>query len=77
VLRELIGRLEEAAQFDDGRASGEEDLLHVLRSLEVEIRRIDKSTADGWTRIAHLISGQDQDSPATIREMNPVNKSPI
>jgi hypothetical protein len=77
VLRELIGRLEEAAQFDDGRASGEEDLLHVLRNLEIAIRQIDKSTADGWTRIAHMISGQDHDSPATIREMNPVNKSPI
>jgi hypothetical protein len=77
VLRELIERLESAAQYDDARASGEEELLRVLRNLEVAIRQIDKSSPDGWTRIANMISGQDQDGPATIREMNPVNKTPI
>ena len=77
VVRELIDRLESAAHYDNGRASGEEELLQLLRNLEVAIRQIDKSTADGWTRIAHMINGQDRDGPATIRAMNPLNKTPI
>jgi len=75
VLPELIDRLENAA--DDGRAAGEDTLLQLLRDLEIAIRHIDKGSPDGWTRIAQMINGEDQDGPATIREMNPVNKTPI
>ena len=77
VLPELIDRLEDAGQHNDGRASGEDALLRLLRDLEMEIRRIDTSDANAWVRIAQLINGQDRDGPATIREMNPVNKTPI
>lgn len=72
VVREIVERLEQA----NGTAAGEEQLLEQLRSLEVEIRRIDRSSPDGWMRIAQMISGQDGNGPATIREMNPVNDKP-
>ena len=77
VLPELIDKLERVAQYDDTRAPSEERLLQLLRALEVEIRQIDSSSPDGWVRIAQLINGQDRDGPATIREMNPLNKTPI
>jgi hypothetical protein len=77
VLSELIEKLERVAQYDDTRAPGEERLLQLLRALEIEIRQIDKSSPDGWVRIAQMINGQDRDGPATIREMNPINKTPI
>jgi hypothetical protein len=77
VLPELIGRLERAAEHDDGRGPGEDGLLDLLRGLEVEIRRIDKSSPDAWARIAQMIDGNGGDSATNIREMNPVNKSPI
>ncbi len=65
------------AQHNDGRASGEDALLRLLRDLEMEIRRTDTSDANAWVRIAQLINGQDRDGPTSIREMNPVNKTPI
>ena len=77
VLPELIDRLEDAGQHNDGRASGEDALLRLLRDLEMEIRRTDTSDANAWVRIAQMINGQDRDGPATIREMNPANKTPI
>jgi hypothetical protein len=75
VLPELVEKLEAAAQYEDGFAPGEDDLLRLLRALEIEIRRIDKSSPDGWMRIAQMINGRD--SSSTIRDMNPVNKTPI
>jgi hypothetical protein len=76
VVREMIDRLEAAIQQDNG-THAEERLLNQLRGLEIAIRHIDKSSAGGWMRVAQMINGNGQDDPATIREMNPVNKTPI
>lgn len=77
VLPELIEKLERASQYDDDRASSEDELLRRLRELEIAIRYIDKSNPHDWQRITQLIGGQVQGDPPTIRTMNPLNKTPI
>jgi hypothetical protein len=78
VVREMVERLENAIEYEDGAAvPGETKLLEHLRALEIAIRQIDQGSADGWGRVAQMVQGQGQDEPPTIREMNPVNKTPI
>jgi hypothetical protein len=77
VLRDMVERLEGAIEQDSGATPGEEKLLEQLRNLEIAVRQIDRGSADGWMRIAQMISGQGHEDPPTIREMNPVNKRMI
>ncbi len=75
VLRELIDKLEDAAQSDSSPLPGEEKLLELLRTLEITIRQIDKGSADGWMRIARMIHGQAKDEHLAIRDLDPINKT--
>ena len=75
VLPELIEKLEAAAQYEDGTVPGEDKLLELLRALEIEIHRIEKASPDAWMRIAQMLNGRD--APSTIRDMSPLNKTPI
>ena len=77
VVREMVERLEQAIEHDNGAAPGEEQLLKRLRALEIAIHQIDKGSADAWRRIAQMISGQGHEDPPTIGEMNPANNKPI
>ncbi len=78
VLQELINRLEHAAQHDDGLAPGEHELLNLLRAVQNEIKRVDKSQPEAWKHVAHMIQtrGGNGHSQA-LREADPANKQPI
>ena len=78
ILQDLIERLEEAAQSDDGQAAGEQELLVLLRAVHNEIGRIDKSRPEAWKNVADMIEKRRADAPThTIRELDPANKQPI
>jgi len=78
LLQELTERLEEASQSDGGEAPGERELLAILRAVQSEIRRIDKSRPEAWKKVAEMIEARRSDAPAhTIRELDPANKQPI
>ena len=78
ILQDLIERLEEAAQSDDGQAPGEQELLVLLRAVHNEIGRIDKSRPEAWKNVADMIEKRRADAPThTIRELDPANKQPI
>jgi hypothetical protein len=77
-LKELIERLEEAAQADDGQAPGEQELLDLLRAVQHEIGRIDKARPEAWRQVAQMLEERRSDPPThTIRELDPANKQPI
>jgi hypothetical protein len=78
VIQELVSALEEAAQADDGQRPGEQELLMLLRTVHAEINRIDKSRAQAWRQIAHMIEARNnevQDHP--IQDLDAVNKRPF
>jgi hypothetical protein len=77
VLRDMVQKLEGAIDHDNGVAPAEERLLGQLRALEIAVRQIDKGSVDGWMRVAQMIHGHGHEDPPTIREMKPVNKTPI
>jgi hypothetical protein len=78
ILQELIERLEEAAQADDGQAPGEQELLGLLRAVQREIARIDKSHPDAWRNVAAMIRDRRSEPPThTIRDLDPANEKPI
>jgi hypothetical protein len=78
LLGELIERLEEAGQSDGGQAPGEGELLQLLRAVQGEIGRIDKSRPEAWKKVAEMIEARRSDAPThTIRELDPANKQPI
>jgi hypothetical protein len=78
ILQELIDRLEEAAQPDDGQAPGEQELLGLLRAVQSEIKRIDKSRPEAWRSVLEMIQDRRSDLPShSIRELDPANKQPI
>src|SRR5262245_34728459 len=78
LLGELIERLEEAGQSDGGQAPGEGELLQLLRAVQGEIGRIDKSRPEAWKKVAEMIEARRSDAPThTIRELDPANKRPI
>src|SRR5262245_36946054 len=78
LLQELIERLEDAAQSDGGQAPGEQELLGLLRAVQAEIGRIDKSRPEGWKTVLNMIKDRRSDAPThTIRELDPANKQPI
>jgi hypothetical protein len=78
IVQDLIERLEEAAQADDGQAPGEQELLVLLRAVHNEIGRIDKSRPEAWKNVADMIENRRADAPThTIRELDPANKQPI
>jgi hypothetical protein len=78
LLQELIDRLEEAAQADDGQAPGEQELLGLLRAVQSEIKRIDKARPEAWKTVIDMIQQRRSDPPThTIRELDPANKQPI
>ena len=78
LLQELIERLEEAGQSDGGQAPGEQELLGLLRAVEAEIGRIDKSRPEAWKTVLDMIEERRSDAPThSIRELDPANKRPI
>jgi hypothetical protein len=78
LLQELIERLEEAAQSDGGQAPGEQELLCLLRAVQAEIGRIDKSRPEAWKTVLEMIQDRRSEAPThTIRELDPANKRPI
>jgi hypothetical protein len=78
LLQELIERLEEAAQTDAGQAPGEQELLRLLRAVQAEIGRIDKSRPEAWKTVLDMIEDRRSEAPThTIRELDPANKQPI
>jgi hypothetical protein len=78
LLQELIERLEEAAQSDGGQAPGEQELLGLLRAVQAEIGRIDKSRPEAWKTVLEMIQHRRSQAPThTIRELDPANKQPI
>ena len=78
LLQELIERLEDAAQSDGGQAPGEQELLGLLRAVQAEIGRIDKSRPEAWKTVLDMIQNRRSDAPThTIRELDPANKQPI
>jgi hypothetical protein len=78
LLQELIERLEEAAQTDGGQAPGEQELLRLLRAVQAEIGRIDKSRPEAWKTVLDMIEDRRSEAPThTIRELDPANKQPI
>ena len=78
LLPELIKRLEDAAQYDGGHVPGEEQLLSLLRTVDEEIERIDKSRPEGWKRVVQIIQGRRDDNQSQgLREIDPANKQPI
>jgi len=78
LLQELIERLEEASQSDGGEAAGEPELLALLRAVQSEIGRIDKSRPEAWKTVTEMIEARRSDAPThTIRELDPANKQPI
>ena len=74
VLPQLIEKLQRAVGYEGGPAPGEDELLEKLRSLELGIRHIDRSSPDAWKRVAQMINGRD--AASTIRDMNTVNETP-
>jgi hypothetical protein len=78
LLHELIERLEEAGQSDGGQAPGEGEMLALLRAVQGEIGRIDKSRPEAWKKVAEMIEARRSDAPShTIGELDPANKQPI
>jgi hypothetical protein len=78
ILQDLIERLEEPAQVDDGQAPGEQELLGLLRAVQGEIKRIDKSRPEAWKTVLDMIRDRRSEAPShTIRELDPANKQPI
>jgi hypothetical protein len=78
LLQELIEHLEEAGQSDGGQAPGEQELLGLLRAVEAEIGRIDKSRPEAWKTVLDMIEERRSDAPThSIRELDPANKQPI
>src|SRR5262249_15566361 len=78
ILQELIDRLEEAAQPDDGQAPGEQELLGLLRAVHSEIKRIDKSRPEAWKSVLDMIQDRRSDLPShSIRELDPAHHQPI
>jgi hypothetical protein len=78
LLQELIEHLEEASQSDGGQAPGEQELLGLLRAVQAEIGRIDKSRPEAWKTVLDMIEERRSDAPThTIRELDPANKQPI
>jgi hypothetical protein len=78
ILQDMIERLEEAAQTDDGQAPGEQELLGLLRAVQNEIKRIDKSRPEAWKTVLEMIQDRRSEPPShTIRELDPANKRPI
>ncbi|HJZ34308.1 MAG TPA: hypothetical protein VKF35_24545 [Hyphomicrobiaceae bacterium] len=78
LLQELIERLEEAARSDGGQATGEAELTGLLRAVQAEIQRIDKSHPEAWKTVADMLADRRSDPPThTIRELNPANQQPI
>jgi hypothetical protein len=76
LLQELIDRLEEPAQRDDGQGSGEQELRDLLIAIRSEIERIDKASPEAWKRIAHMIQMRKPASHS-LSELDPVNKRAI
>jgi hypothetical protein len=78
VIQELINALEDAAQSDDGQRPGEQELLALLRAVQAEIERIDKSRAEAWKHIVHMIETRKSDGQShTIRDLDTINKRPF
>jgi hypothetical protein len=76
LLQELVEKLEEPAQHDDGQSPGEQELRDLLIAIRSEIDRIDKSSPEAWRRVAHII--QMRKAPAqTLSELSPINKRAI
>jgi hypothetical protein len=76
LLQELIERLEDPAQHDDGQGPGEQDLRDLLTAIRNEIERIDKSSPEAWRRVAHII--QMRKAPTqSLSELDPINKRAI
>jgi hypothetical protein len=77
VVRELVEALEDAAQDADGQRAGEAELHALLRSVQSEIERIDKSRAEAWKHIVHLLETRKSDGQSpTIHDLDTVNKRP-
>jgi hypothetical protein len=76
LLQELIDRLEESAQSDDGQSPGEPELRDLLIAIRSEIERIDKASPEAWRRVAHMIQMR-KPSSHSLSELNPVNKRAI
>jgi hypothetical protein len=76
LLQELIDRLEEPAQRDDGQSPGEQELRDLLIAIRSEIERIDKASPEAWKRVAHMIQMRKPPSHS-LSELDPVNKRAI
>jgi hypothetical protein len=77
VLDDLIERLEAASQ-DSEPLPAEQTLWALLRSVRDEIKRIDKSRAEAWKHIVHLIETGEMDSEGqAIRNLDTINKRPF
>jgi hypothetical protein len=78
LVQELIERLEEASQSEGGEAPGERELLGLLRAVQSEIKRIDKSRPEAWKKVTEMIEARRSDAPThSIGELDPANKQPI
>ncbi len=78
VIQELIDGLEDAAQNETGQRPGEHELHALLRAVQGEIERIDKSRPEAWKHIVHLIETREKDGESqTIRDLDTVNKRPF
>jgi len=76
LLQELIDRLEEPAQRDDGQSPGEQELRDLLIAIRGEIERIDKASPEAWKRVAHMIQMRKPPSHS-LSELDPINKRAI
>jgi hypothetical protein len=73
LIQELIDKLEEPAQHDDGQGRGEQELRDLLIAIRSEIERIDKANPEAWKRVAYMIRMGKAPSHS-LSELDPVNK---